>query len=227
MNTNRFIFNKIAPEEELSGKVNNVGSLKRTIAIAIDSLILLFIRAVLLQIYISLRLVDSLNNFLFDFKNEFGVETPKRVPEHVKFIVNHPIFIEVLLLILAIIAVGALYHGYLNSSKWRATIGKRFMNIMMVSKNGEKLSFLKCASHYLLSLLPFFYVILLGVYSNKNQLSIYDSITGSKVNLILGLLFIIWTQIGFFTKGKSMICDIILKTSMIEGKISAKFPWKR
>lgn len=220
MNTN-FI------EKLFENKTDNkfATSTKRSLASAIDVFIVLILRGILLQLFGMFYLQRISEEFSTEFQAKFGTESLKRTPEHISFLIHHKIFYSFLLVLFIIFAVGALYYAFLNSSAWRATIGKRVMNIMIVNDEDEKISFNNALSHYFLSVLPIVFVFYLLIYQEKYQLSFFHTITASTTNLVLGFIFVIWTQLQLLTKSKSTAYDLICKTYTIKGRTSAKFPW--
>lgn len=225
MNTNRFIFESSKKSAHKNSKRKS-GNFRRSMAAAFDSFILLFVRGLVLQIYGKIYFIAELIKFGEDFQREFGTETPKLVPSHTQFIIHHPISIAVLVAIIAVILIGAIYHGWFCASNWRATIGKRIFEIEASTKDGKKLSFIRGASHYLLSVVPLAYVIHIALQSIINSSSIYHTISNSGLNLAIGILFVIWVQFSFLTKSKATISDLICKITITEGRTNSKFPWK-
>ena len=49
----------------------------------------------------------------------------------------------------------------------------------------------------------------------KNDLEIYQAITGSIENIIFGIIFMLWLQIHLFTKNKTTAYDLICNTIFI------------
>jgi uncharacterized RDD family membrane protein YckC len=217
------VFNKYGSKKK--NPQNRAGNFRKSLASATDSLILLMIRGLLLQIYGSLVLINSIEKFRQDFIAEFGTEIPKLVATHTKFIIHHWLFTEILLVIAVLILIGAVYHGYFLSSSWRATIGKRLFEIIANKDEEEKISFWRGGLYYLFSLLPFCYIIHIGTYSAVNSITIYQAIANSKANLAAGFIFALWLQISFFTKSKSTITELFLGIKLFEGRIKAKLPW--
>jgi uncharacterized RDD family membrane protein YckC len=123
--------------------------------------------------------------------------------------------------------VGALYHAYLNSSVWEATIGKRLMKIMITKENDMKITFKRGLLHYFLSLMPFVFLIYLVSYQIRNNLTFYQAITSSEINIFLGILFMMWLQIHIFTKKRTTAYDMICNTNVVKGKTSYKWPWSK
>ncbi|MBM5782610.1 MAG: RDD family protein [Pelagibacterales bacterium] len=222
MNTN-FLENIF--EKKKDSKFAN--STKRSIASAIDVLIVLFLRGILLQLFGMFYLQKISEQFSLEFQEKFGTESLKRTPEHISFLIHHKIFYSFLLTLFIIFAAGALYYALLNSSPWKATIGKRIMKIMIVDKEDNRISFYNALFHYFLSALPIVFVFYLLIYQEKHHLSFFEAISGNNTNLILGFIFLIWTQLHMLTKSKTTAYDLICQTFTINGKSEAKFPWNK
>ncbi len=193
----------------------------------IDIWITLFLRAFCAQIIGSLWLNDKITDFLTDFKNEFGTDTPKNTPEHLDYILHHPVFYYMLVFYAFIIAIGMVYHAYLNSSAWNGTIGKRAMKIMIMTKNELPISFGRALLHYLLSILPFVFLSYLLTYQIRHEINLYQAVTSSDLNIFLGIVFAMWVQIQIFTKTKVTAYDMIANTVVINGRSGAKWPWHK
>lgn len=203
-------------------------SFRRSIASGIDMVVVLFARAVLVQLIGSMYLDRIWKNFFVEFYDKFGTETVKRTPEHIAFLVHHQIFYITLLSLVAVLLLGAFYHAYLNSSLWQATIGKRVMKIVIVKGSyNSKLSFNLAILHYFLSLVPFIFIFYLLNYQFNHNLSFFETITDSALNLFFGFLFIFWVQIHLFTRKKTTAYDLICNTFLINGKTDSKLPWKK
>ncbi len=223
MNIEKFLkqsFIKVSEEEKYAS------SFRRSSAAMIDMWIVLFLRIIVMQVLGRLWINQEIINFMEEFSQRFGTETPKNVPEHIDFIIHHRIFVYALIFYAIVILVGTFYHAYLNSSNWQATIGKRLMKIVIVKENDVKISFKLGFAHYFLSILPFAFILYLLSYQVQNHLNFYQAITASELNVFLGLAFIIWVQIHLFTKKKTTAYDMICKTVLINGKTDKKFPWK-
>lgn len=203
------------------------GSMNRSLASAIDVFIVLFLRGILLQILASLFLQKIYENFITDFQNKFGTDTPKRTYEHLHFFFSHQFFYSLLATLFIIFIAGALYYAWLNSSSWQATIGKRLMKIIMVDNNDNKISLYTALAHYFLSVLPFVFIFYLLLYQISHHLTFVQTVTASATNIFFGFVFVIWTQLHILTKTKRTAYDIICKTYTINGKTAAKFPWHK
>jgi uncharacterized RDD family membrane protein YckC len=203
-------------------------SFKRATASMIDLWIVLFLRILTMEILGRIWLKGEIVNFVKEFYDRFGTETPKNTPEHIDFIINSRVFFYVIIFYLVIILIGALYHALLNSSNWNGTVGKRLMKIIIVKEYDElKISFLRGLLHYFLSILPFAFIIYLVIYQKINHLTFYQAITTSELNVFLGIIFVFWTQIHLFTKKKNTAYDMICETILINGKTESKLPWKK
>jgi len=218
---NIFNFNK-KPEDE-----KYVGALRRGAAVSIDVWIVLILRVMAMQILGKIWMEQQLITFFEEFEETFGTQTIKDTPEHLNFILHHTIFIHVIIFYSIVVMVGAIYHALLNSCVWQATIGKRIMKIIMVKENGARISFQRALLHYFLSLLPFAFLFYLMSYQIRNHLTFYQAIMSSQLNLIFGILFVLWVQIHLFTKKRTTAYDIICNTLIINGKTSFKWPWSK
>ncbi len=203
------------------------GSFKRTTAASIDAIIVLLLRIIVMQSLALIWINKSLQNFATDFYNHFGTESIKNTPEHIDFIVHHRMFYYAIIFYSIVIFVGAIYHAYLNSSLWQATIGKRLMKIIMIKEDGNsRISLWRGLTHYFLSVLPFVYITYLVFFQVRNNVDFYQAITATKVNVFFGIVFVLWAQIHLFTKKKTTAYDLICDTTLIEGKANAKLPWR-
>jgi uncharacterized RDD family membrane protein YckC len=211
----------------IDNSVQYVSSSKRTSAIMIDVFIIAILRIFTAQILGMLWVNNALEKLVKDFNEHFGTEIIKNNPEHLEFIVNHPSFVQILILYFIILMVGLLYHSLLNASAWQATIGKRLMNARIVQDDYKKISGLTAVSHYILSVLPILYMIYIFGLMINNHLTLFHAITYSEINIFLGFLAILWIQIHSFTKRKTTVYDLVCKVVYIEGRTSAKYPWSK
>jgi uncharacterized RDD family membrane protein YckC len=211
--------------ENSSSTIYYAKSFPRLIAAAIDGVIVLIIRCLTIFIIDNTYLKSQLTLFIEDFEKKFGTYTPKNTAEHISYILHHQFFIITLLSIIAVILVGAFYHAYLNSSSWQATIGKRFMNVIMQKNNDDKTSFYLALSHYFLSIMPYIYIIYIVAFAQKYETTFYQAITYSNHNIFFGILFVLWCHIQSFTKRKTTAYDLICNIEFIKGKTEEKYPW--
>ena len=131
------------------------------------------------------------------------------------------------MLFFCVLMIGTIYHSYLNSSAWRATIGKRLMKIAIVKNNLMALSFKRALLHYFLSIIPFFYIFYIFSYQMKYNIELYQAITASFENILCGIVFMLWIQIHLFTKNKTTAYDLICNTVFINKVFDAKKPWSK
>lgn len=200
---------------------------KRSNAGIIDIIIVMILRATFLIINHALWFFDSIIKFKTEFNDKYGTETPKRTIEHMEFIKNHEFFSHVLLLFFSTILVGAIYHAYFNSSKWQATIGKRIFKIKIQDKNGYPISFMDGIYHYLLSLIPYIFVIVVVIYSLKNNIEIYRVFSSSIFMLITGILILVASHLNNFNKYRINFFDYIMDFRFIIDRTTNKFPWSK
>ncbi len=224
MNIERFL-NNISNKKDQTLPYSS--SARRSTAAMIDALITLIIRGVTVQILGMLFIVSQLQKFLVEFRDKFGTEMVKNTPEHISFVMHHRITLIILLVCAAVIFIGALYHALLNSSAWKATLGKRLMGITIEKEDGSSISFYLALFHYFLSILPFVFIFYLLSYQITHNTTFYESVTASTANIVFGLLFLLWTQIQSFTPKKVTAYDIICKIILVNKKTAAKFPWSK
>ena len=218
-------------------KSNNVekriyaSSFARSTAAGIDVTITLFLRVFCAQAIGMLYINGVLQNFLTEFRDHFGTDFVKNNPDHIDFTMHHPAFIKILIFYAFVIFIGAIYHAFFNSSSWMGTIGKRIMKITVTKSEEEgsyeRISFLRGLSHYFLSVLPFVFILYLVSFQMSRNLTFFQAVTASQMNLFLGFLFVIWVQIHLFTKRKTTAYDLICKTVLIQNRTAAKFPWSK
>lgn len=220
MNIENFL--KKNPEDQ-----RYASSFRRSAAAGIDIGIVLFLRIFTMQLLGALWMNKVIINFLAEFNAHFGTESIKNTPEHIDFVMHHPIFIYAIIFYSVVILIGTFYHAFLNSSAWQATIGKRIMNICMTTQNDLKITFNRGIMHYFLSVLPFAFLLYLMSYQLKNNLNFYQTITASDANLFFGVIFVIWVQIHLFTRKKTTAYDLICNTILVNGRTEAKWPWSK
>ncbi len=200
---------------------------RRGSAAMIDIWLVLFLRVLVMQFLGMIWLNQAIVNFMQEFQNHFGTDTIKNTPEHINFIISNKIFYYALAFYAIVILVGAFYHAYLNSSSWRATLGKRLMKIMIVKEDESPISLNRGLAHYFLSVLPFAFILYLVSYQLKTGLTFFETVTASGTNLFLGIMFVAWIQVHLFTKKKTTAYDLICDTVLVNGKTGAKFPWSK
>lgn len=218
------IFNR--PKKSEEDKIY-ASSFKRSAAIGIDIWIVLFARAITLQLIGTFFLDRMLRNYMQEFSDYFGTATMKSTPDHINFLLHHSIFYWTILIYAFLIFIGAFYHAYLNSSNWQGTVGKRLMKIIIIRNDSSKLSIYRGFAHYFLSILPFAFIVYLISYELLNKTTLYKSITESNFNIFLSVLFVFWVQIHLFTRKKTTAYDLICDTILVNGKTDNKFPWNK
>ncbi len=191
------------------------GSFRRSAAAAIDIFIANLIRMVVVTILGNFWFNQQLINFWADFKAKFDSDIIGKDPEKIHFLMQHAIFKSSLLFCLAIFLSGALYYICLDQSKWRATVGKKLMKIIIIKNDGSKLTFLESAAHYFLSIVPWFFVIYIFTYQMMYAINIYKAVTEDMFNLVFGLITLAWLQVHLITKKKTTAPDLICKTIVV------------
>lgn len=204
-----------------------IGPFKRGFASLIDVILVLLLRSFTAQILGLLYINNAWIDFNTRFSEHFGTDIVKNTKEHAEFIVNDKIFMIMLSFMAFIIIIGALYYAILNSSAWQTTIGNRVMNIIMTKENGSKITFGLALWHYILSILPFVFIVYLVSYQQAHQITFFQAVTASYFNLLFGVLFVAWVQIQAITKKKTTAYDMICQTLLVKGKTAAKFPWSK
>lgn len=210
-----------------TNEMEYVSGFKRSSAISIDMIVVMFMRIVVAQLLGMFWINRSIEKFALDFNEHFGTEIIKNNPEHLQFIVAHPAFREMLFFYFIIVMIGLLYHSLLNASAWQGTIGKRVFNIRIVKDDGNKIGFGIGIGHYILSILPILYMIYLFSIMINNNLTLFHAISHTPLVLFLGFVSIIWIQIHTFTKRKTTVYDLICKVVFIHGRTPAKLPWSK
>lgn len=209
-------------------EVSYINSLKRSGAAMIDVFIVTFFRIILLQILGHFWIEEKMLKFASDFKAKFGNEAVLSDSnlDHIKFLASHELVKVVFICLVLVLLVGALYHAYLNSSSWSATVGKRLFKIVLVKDEGKALTFWQAFSHYFLSLVPWFFAFYIFIYSLKAKVSIIVAMVHSPANIIIGFITAIWLQFHIFNKRKRTIQDVVVGCSMVEGRLGGTWPKK-
>ncbi|MCE3255649.1 MAG: hypothetical protein K0R25_1143 [Rickettsiaceae bacterium] len=196
------------------------GSFKRGFANSIDVLIANLIRVVAVMLLGNLWLGEQIRKFKEDFETKFESDFIGKDPERINFLVQHSVFKSILIFCLLVFASGAVYYILLNASKYRGTIGKKLMKIMIVKNDGEKLTIFESFWHYLLSLIPWIFVAYILAYQMVHSVSIYQAITENMFNLVLGVIALFWLQTNIITKKKATVPDMICKVMVVNKEAS-------
>ena len=212
----------------MSTNSNYASSFRRGAAATIDIWLVLMLRVILGELLGKIWLERVMINFMKDFNDKFGTETLKNTPEHITFFVHSTLSFCIIIFLAFLILIGAVYHAYLNSSAWKGSVGKRLVNIMIVSgEEGSQITFGRALAHYFLSIMPFVFIVYIVAFQVQNNTTFFQTLIGSKVNLVCGIIFLLWVQIQAFTKKKMTAYDMICKTFLINGRTEAKFPWSK
>lgn len=191
-------------------------SSRRAFASVIDSLIVLIVRLIAVQLITVIYLQEMWKDFFEEFYEKFGTQSIKRVPEHLNYLTNHPVFMVSLLSLIFVILLGAVYHAYFNSSSKQGTIGKQLLKIKIVTAaDHRKISFGLGLSHYFLSVAPFLYVLYILQFQLSHKLSFFDAIANNSFNFVLGLVFLAWIHLHLMTKKKTTAYDLICSTILL------------
>jgi uncharacterized RDD family membrane protein YckC len=76
-----------------------------------------------------------------------------------------------------------LYFAFMESSRWQATLGKRALGIVVVDREGRRLSFLRATARYFASLISYaslFAGFIMGAFT-KNGQTLHDMIADTRV----------------------------------------------
>ena len=77
-----------------------------------------------------------------------------------------------------------LYHAYLESSSWQATVGKRAVNLYVTDLNGQPISFLNATGRHfakiITGLIPFLLGYIMAAFTERKQ-ALHDMIAGTLV----------------------------------------------
>ena len=76
-----------------------------------------------------------------------------------------------------------LYHAKMESSKWQASFGKRFMGLIVTTMDGERIGFLKAGFRTIFKtlIIAFIPILLIVMVLNKRRRGIHDWITETRV----------------------------------------------
>jgi len=227
MSTNSFLFNFSKDKNSAEdNEIEYATPFKRSLSSAIDILIVMLIRGFFLQIIGNIFFINTVQNFYLEFEQKFGTKTPKSTPEHLEFIYSHQVFFQGLTLIALTILIGALYYAYFFSSKWQASIGKRILKIKVVNKNNhEKIKFSDGFYYYFLTLVPYFFVIILFIYISKNNYSIYQVFREVPAFAIIGFLILVAVNMSSFNKRKINFFDYLMDFELHRDITKSKYPW--
>ena len=227
MSTNSFLFdfskNKNSDKDD---STQYASVFKRSLSSTIDILIVMMIRGLALQLIGNIFFLNTVQDFYLDFEEKFGTKTPKATPEHMEFIYSHPVFLQGISILVFIILVGAFYYAYFYSSKWQASIGKRIFNIKIVDKNDQKkIKFSDGFYYYFLTIIPYFFILILFIYISKNKISIYQLFSEVWGFTFFGILILFAVNMSSFNKKRINFFDYLMDFEFHYGKTKSKYPW--
>ncbi|MFM7558308.1 MAG: RDD family protein [Alphaproteobacteria bacterium] len=227
MSTNSFLFNFSKNKNSIEdNEIQYATPFKRSLSSSIDILIVMFIRGILLQLIGNFFFINTVQNFYSDFELKFGTKTPKGTPEHMEFIYSHPVFLQGIGILVFIILIGAVYYALFYSSKWQASIGKRIFNIKIVDKNNHrKVKFFDGFCYYFLTIIPYFFILILFIYISKNNISIYQVFTEIWGFTFFGIAILFAVNMSSFNKKKINFFDYLMDFEFHIGKTKSKYPW--
>jgi uncharacterized RDD family membrane protein YckC len=77
-----------------------------------------------------------------------------------------------------------LYHAYMESSSWQATVGKRAVNLYVTDLNGQPISFMNATGRHfakiITGLIPLFLGYIMAAFTERKQ-ALHDMIAGTLV----------------------------------------------
>lgn len=208
--------------------LNPINPFVRSTSAFVDIFIVLFIRSIFAEILGNLWVNKVIIKFVEDFTVKFGEIAFSPIDlEHQKFLLNHEVIPVFLIFLTIILAVGALYYAFLNSSTWGTTFGKRLFGLVIVKNEGKSLTFWQALGHYFLTLLPWLFMIYILIFQANHSVNLYTALTANPTNMILGFIVVIWINIHIFTQKKNTVSDMIIGCSIVKGKIGGKWPQLR
>ena len=98
-------------------------------------------------------------------------------------------------MLIIVFVLGALYYPIMESSNRCATFGKKLMKIMIIDKDGKKLTFLQSSLRYIINIIPM--ILIFYIFSQISA----KSINGLTIALSLVAFF------GF-------ICHLLIKKNL-------------
>jgi|GEM_PF-5961603 len=136
------------------------------------------------------------------------------------------------------------YYAFFESSKWQATPGRRLMSVCLVSEKGEPVSLALCALRYVIWILPcvpyilflmspqYIKIVEAVVYMKLPSPEARRFLNQSHLDAVLqmrttgligagGMLLLTCLPMAF-TKQKTALHDMLVKTRMLKGKAPAE-----
>jgi len=134
--------------------------------------------------------------------------------------------VSIFTILVFIILIGAVYYALFYSSKWQASIGKRIFNIKIVDKNNHrKVKFFDGFCYYFLTIIPYFFILILFIYISKNNISIYQVFKEIWGFTFFGIAILFAVNMSSFNKKKINFFDYLMDFEFHIGKTKSKYPW--
>ena len=190
--------------------------LKRSIAFNIDILITSFIRIICFKILAFFMINEEIQLLKQDMKDavDNGIVTQDNQDSLLEFFLSNQYAIQIMeylpMMIWIIFIIGALYYPIMESSAKCNTFGKRLMKIMVIDKNGRKMTFLQSSLRYIINLIP-----LILVFYILSQIAA-KSIDG--VTILISLVAFFWFHVSSFNKEKLTLTDMLSNSLNLDVK---------
>ena len=200
----------------MSDEIKYASPLKRSIAFNIDLMITSFIRVLCFKILSFFIIKEEMRLLQEDMKIAIdrGIIDQNNQESFMTFISTNQYALEIMqylpMILLVIFIVGALYYPLMESSSKCATFGKRFMKIMVIDKDGKKLTFIQSSSRYIINIIPI--ILVFYIFSQISAKSI-DGFT-----ILLSLVAFFWFHMSSFNKEKSTLTDILSNSLNLDVK---------
>jgi len=211
--------------EQESHLVSHPSPIKRLLASNIDVMITTAIRLICAKILSFFLIGEEMKGLQSDIQAAIasGSITKEDPASLANFISQNPfaLAIEQYLptIFILIFISGALYYPIMESSKRCATFGKQVTKIIIIDKNGKKISFLQSITRYILNIVPLLIIIYIIAQSATAQVSVFSLFGGNIKNFILSLVPFIWFNLIFITKEKTTLSDILSNTVALGASI--------
>lgn len=115
-----------------------------------------------------------------------------------------------------------LYFALFESSRYKATPGKKIFKLYVVTTEGKQLSFKKASARYIILSLPYIIFFLVDLYlkhyfSNPDLILVYTLVSTCASLIVMGIN-IIWIVPAFFTKKRQGIHELLTSTMVCREK---------
>ena len=191
---------------------------KRLTAFFIDSLLICLARSIILQISANYWLRKNIINFVNDFRDIFGAnfKSANISSIHLRFFMSTNLFPKIILLCIFLLSLSFIYNLILLSSKWSATIGQKIVGIFAVSKNGTKMRWYQILLRSFLAPLPLVGFFVLSAYQVLGEIELIKALNPQTFLLIIGIGFLAWYDLFFFTEDKLLGHDLLSGTKIVK-----------